>query len=340
MRPQLNSGTLARAKGTETMTDDNNPLRTIHSAPYITCAPCHRIIPVETENPIAEYLSGAGPVCPSCKKQVDLWAWALEHFDVWQDIGSVPLGPLTSHIQFQLPRHAQTEVRLADHQIPSDARILSRSYCGQENSDIFALEVHGGSPRGAPFHEGAIRLYGATFAPGSDASKTAPHLDSSKHMISITWVPAGIDVDGWSSIWKALESFDRHDHLGVVIPANTAVELTTDRVTTRFLSLIPDASRQNIKQVSSELTYHHRLNVLLPMIAWLTNAPAFPKELAAGLNILKSLRNQVGHTGRTRQEVTRTDAAKHLRACIFGFHYLHLLEQALNRKWPGPKPAS
>src|SRR5690606_26186199 len=98
----------------------------------------------------------------------------------------------------------QTTISLTAHQIPADARILRRTYCGQERSDIYALECHGGTPGFFVFKDGTIRIYGATFSPGSDASKTSPHLEVSRHMISITWVPAGIDVEGWASMWSAL----------------------------------------------------------------------------------------------------------------------------------------
>ncbi len=314
-------------------------------APYLTCGPCHRIIPICGGNPIAEFLLGRGPKCPACGQPVDVWESILDQLHVWQQIGTMPIGTRQTRIDFDVPKNGVTTIVLTDHGIPKDARILSRTYCGLGATTVIALEVHGQSPKRS-IDDGTIRVYGADYlepSEGLDVNAT-----SSRQALSVTWVPADLDQQGWSSLWTALEAFANYDYQALVVPGNTAVELVVERVVSESLRSIPEISSESRKGFLGDATYHHRLNVLLPALASLTGALPMRSELARDLNELKTLRNQVGHTGRTKQPMTPEQAARLARAALFGFHYVHLVERHVGGRMahrdlapdPGPRPPS
>lgn len=295
----------------------------VHVGPWAECRPCMRMVPLLKGNPIGDSLLGRPPVCPHCGTPLDVWSDVLRSLETFPSLAFVPLGPTKTLIPFELPRNEQIVIRLSDYGIPAGAHILDRSYNGRDNTRIYALELHGGSPT-AKRPDGTVRLYGATYSDEDIGAKT------SRQLLAVTWVPQGKDVQGWASIARAFRAFAAKDFLGIVIPANTAVELIADRVTTQFLDLIPGASKENVSSVRKDLTYHHRLNVLVPMLSWLSDCPPMDHALKGDLNTLKKLRNQVGHSGNTREPITAKEAARLIRACTFGFHYMHILELHLN----------
>lgn len=297
--------------------------RAAHAAPMLTCSPCHRLIPVVNGNPVAEFIRGEGAICPGCGKQVDVWTSIWEHLATWEQIGTMPIGTRHTLIPFEVPRNGATTINLGEYEIPAEARILERTYCGQDFSRIVPLEIHGQRPALGPVWNGQLRIFGAEYLQAEE------NPERSRQLLSITWVPPSLDAEGWSSLWSALEAFARHDHQGVVVPANTAVELTLDRVLASFLESVPLVSSANRKAFLGDVSYGHRLNVILPALLRFTDAPTMWPELREDLNTLKTLRNQVGHTGTTKEPISRTLAAKMIRASIFGFHYLHVIDPFL-----------
>lgn len=305
----------------ETPTHEAQPsLRSYHSGQFITCGPCHLIIPSKG-NPLAAFLWGKGPVCHSCNKPVDVWSSVLEHLKIFGSIGHIPLGPITTIIQFEVPRNGKTTIDLSSHGIPAGARILDRSYCGHDMSGVSSLEVHGSSPVLGGVHEGKITVYGAGILPRDESHIS----DVAKQSLSVVWVPKEFDKDGWRSLWSAFEAFARHDHQGVIVPANVAVELIADRLVWSYMETVPGISGENLKGFFDDVTYSRRLNVFVPLLAHVSGAPALGADIRGALNALRNFRNDVGHRGKTKRELDRAETARLLCAAIFGFHYMSML---------------
>ncbi len=81
------------------------------------------------------------------------------------------------------------------------------------------------------------------------------------------------------------------------------------------------------------------MNVLLPMIAFMTGAPTLTADLRGVLSRLRRLRNGVAHDGACATQ-SREHAAEHLTAAVFAMRYADLLLNAVDAaKRTGRLPA-
>jgi hypothetical protein len=106
------------------------------------------------------------------------------------------------------------------------------------------------------------------------------------------------------------------------------MELAVERIAEKHLTGI--ASRENIDGFLDVVTYGHRMNVLVPLIARGQKVPPLPDHARGVLNRLRGLRNEVAHSGRPQKPLQREYAAEILAALVTGLEYVALLTDSMS----------
>lgn len=296
----------------------------IHVSPCVTCVHCNAMVPIP-DRIVAKYFQGVQTPCPNCEKLLDWWDTILEtirtNFMLVQAL--MPIGAQWTLFTITLRPDCHTKLKFADHGIPSDARILHVNYT-PVGGGLFPVETDWSVQRRhliAP----VINLYPVPFPvpPPGVEPRTETQIN-----VMVTWISHTTDDEAWQNLTDAFEAYALSRYEAAIIPANTAVESTIRRVLGAFLERI--VSRKRVRSFLQDgATYSHQLNVLLPALLSLTDAPHLPDHIRGALNRLRDLRNQLAHSGVLETPLEQDDAAKCLCAALFGFHYLNLIRPVL-----------
>ena len=225
---------------------------------------------------------------------------------------------------FVLPLHPgkKARYRFSENGVPLGSKVLYVNYTpnGPGGNGLFPLEWHGNVPTRR------FAMDEVTLQP-VPVSDTEPPAETNL-AIMVTWVPHSAADDAWQSLFDAFEAFIAERYSSVVVPANVAVESSLLVFLTRFLDPIV-GKKKTEDFLSSAASYSHQLNVLLPLVAELRGMPRLPVHIAGCLNRLRSLRNDLAHSGATAAPLTRKETAQLLTAALFGFHYIRHLRACL-----------
>jgi hypothetical protein len=72
-------------------------------------------------------------------------------------------------------------------------------------------------------------------------------------------------------------------------------------------------------------TYSHQLNIVLPLLCRIFQAPMLSDVILGELNRLNKVRNQIVHTGFPEHPLERAETARLLAAAFFGFWYVRMV---------------
>ncbi|WNG58534.1 hypothetical protein F0U59_30165 [Archangium gephyra] len=243
--------------------------------------------------------------------------------------GMLVCGARYTVVTVDLQPHVTIEVPLAASGIPDDARIFQFNYTpvtltplpqatpqASDYSPVIPLEVHGSSPA-RHILPNRLFLYGSTIKPG-------PFMPTKCH-IGVTWTPHSRGEIALQSIFDALDAYSSSRFNAAIIPANVAVELTLAQVMTKALVARGIGKKRTEDFLKSDATYSHQLNILLPVLFGGANHPVLDEQIVGKLNRLRSLRNQIAHSGKTDEPLTRTEVADCIAAALFGLRYLQML---------------
>lgn len=288
--------------------------------PWLSCPKCGMAFPLDHEI-TQSYFKGDKPNCANCGEVFDWWELILRH--IREDgiflNALAPVGARSTVLEITLRPTEFAELKMEDHGIPTDARILQIGYTPQGEGGLFPAEFFGNVP---PRHlvPHTIRLYPVPIGKGS-------HTET-RVAVMISWVPHTRGDYAWQNLVDAFEAFVAERYETMVIPANVAVESTLGQILSAFLE--KSASRDRVKSFLEEgATYGHQLNVILPNMIRIFSLPPLPDHIRGLLNRLRELRNEVAHRGFLEKPPGREEAAQCLCAALFGFHYVNLVRPAL-----------
>lgn len=290
-------------------------------APWIPCTKCNSPIVVENSQ-IDNYFNNNPVDCTACNTNIDWWQATQrairENFMLNQAFSVI--GANAKIIEVVLNPETRTCIKLSDHQIPSNARVLYVNYTPQ-GGGLFPLEVHGNVPHRRILGE-EIWLYPAVMNKEAAASET-------KVSVMITWISHDKDEIELLSITDAFDAYSNNQFLDSIVPANVAVESALSKLLSNYIGSIV-AKQRTEDFLTDAATYSSQLNVVLPLIVALKDLPEIPDNIRGLLNKLRSYRNQIAHTGATKKELTKEDTADVLCAALFGLRYISLIEGKLD----------
>lgn len=286
----------------------------------LKCANCNLPLINLADHDFLQYLHSKSTSCSKCNAKLNLFntlTHCIEENFFFNDVFSF-VGAKRSVFQVKLNSSSNTTLTFEDHGIPKGSRILHINYTPQ-GFGTFPLEIHGNSPyRGAP--RDSVTLYPAKLG---DNETTSTSLS-----VMVTWLENGsLEDASLKSLVDAFEEYSRQEFETCIVPANTAIEFDVMRYTEKSLEIV--SSKNNIKDFfKSGVSYVPTLKVLIPLLAKLNNFPAMPDELLASLVKLASLRNQIAHTGKTKEPLSKQLVASCLTGAILGKWYISALQNS------------
>jgi hypothetical protein len=210
------------------------------------------------------------------------------------------------------------EVDLATSGLPADAEILALELQPEGGGNAAVMHGRHALPdriRGPRFVLFAQPLISLTRGGGSVE-------------VRVTWFVRQRDDTTIRHLVDAARHFKDGRYDDVVVPAEIAVEAAISPVVARALDGF--AGRENVERfLSDAATFSHQMNVLVPMIAFMTTGPTLPPDVRGVLNRLRRLRNEVAHDGACATQ-SRDTAAEHLTGAVFAMRYAELLLAAVD----------
>jgi hypothetical protein len=298
--------------------------RTEHHPDGLPCPRCGRVIPSVAEV-FAAHFRGMAIQCPLCSAAFDWWAAAVDQVTSWPSelMAFCLVGSTTAYREVELPPDRGIQLNVDEQLgVPPDAEILRVSYApmvpGEQNGPLpMEMTQWEAGIRTIPH---VLQLYGATYG--------KPTPQSSWMAVSVTFVAHEEDEASARNLATAASQFASGRYHAVLVPANVAVEAALHQTVELALSCFVGSSKLK-RFLEDAATYFHQLHVLVPLLVHMTGAPPLPDRLRDQLTRLLTLRNQMGHRGRTRGTVSKTDAAELLVAAVFGYHYARLLRDEI-----------
>jgi len=282
-----------------------------------SCPQCHYVFPPIWEAAPAYFEQGY-VTCTKCQAQADLWSVVLGRALIQPPIPMclVGLGATETHFTREIEANKYHEIDLTDVGIPADATVLQVGYTpqGGKGGAVFPIEWHGNVPQ-RRIVGNVLRLLGRAGVSGDGTVGSVCPV-----AIWVVWVHQERE-DGWPYFVSAFEAFIDRQYDRVIVPAQSAVEISLMPVIRELLER--HASVRHVKGfIGDGLTFGNVVNVVLPFVCGQAGIPKLPEDIRGSLNRLRGLRNSVVHSGTGSDKITAQQAAEGLCAAVFGFEYV------------------
>jgi len=295
-----------------------------------SCPKCYYVFPPISESAPAYFAQGH-VICKECNELADLWDVVLARVTAPHPtaVSLVSLGVTSTHFDRRIEAGRYLEVDLTEVGVPKDAAVLQAGYTTQGvqgEGAVFAREVHGNVPT-RRIMDNVLRLTGVAGISGDGTVGTV-----SRVLIWVTWVPYSEDA-GWSYLVSAFDAFTYWHYDRVIVPAQSAVEISTMPIIRELL--MRHASADHVKRfMGDRLTFGNVVNVILPFVAGQAGIPKLPNKVRGSLNTLRRIRNELVHEGLGGNRITAQQAGEGLCAAVFGSEYARFAGPKL-KAWLG-----
>lgn len=286
----------------------------------LRCASCKIPLISFSDSQLTNYIENTANQCLACNNQIDILdtiALSIEENFFFNDVYAF-VGAKMCIGEFHLIKNTPLTLNFEDFDVPKGARILSINYTPQ--GSLFPLELQGNSPSRKMPKDG-ITLFPAAIM-GEEGE------DRVKCTIMLTWIEEGsLEEDSLLSLVDAFEEYCNDELEACIVPANTSIEFDV----MQFLksSLEENFSKTTVKDfLSCGISYVPSLKIMIPLIAKTKRSSAMPGNLLTGLTLLASWRNQIAHSGKTKQPLTKKEVATSLACVIIGKWYIRSLRSA------------
>src|SRR5262245_34797547 len=200
----------------------------LHFGPGFGCSQCGAILPIKSHY-TTDYFVGKPVTCTTCHASLDWWKAVLREIreNLNRSLAFAPVGASLTAFPVTLRAGERTHYRLADHDIPAEAKILRVHY--SPDAPVQVVELRSSTPTEPPNrHE--VTLWPVPL----------PEYGEMEHptevVVSVTWVfPSPLDVS-WTNLISASEAYALGDYPAAIIPANVAVEAALSMFLTNFLT--------------------------------------------------------------------------------------------------------
>ena len=146
---------------------------------------------------------------------------------------------------------------------------------------------------------------------------------SGKFVFLVTWIKPDDANGGWLHLVDSFRRYSAGRYDASIIPANTAVEMMLTPLLTNVLERFC-AKEKATQFLTTDATYSHQLNVILPILCAIYKVPALPDNIRGQLNRLRKIRNEIAHEGHPENPLDEKDASRLLAAAFFGVHYVQI----------------
>ena len=293
-----------------------------------SCPRCSYVFP-----PIWEaapvYFERGHVTCSKCQGLADLWDVVLSRTLTQPPIpmSLIGLGATRTCFMHQIEAGKYHEINLATVGIPTDATVLQVGYTPQGGPDggaVFPIELHGNVPQ-RRIVDNVLRLLGRALVSGDGTVGTVNPVS-----IWVVWLRQD-DEGGWPFIGSAFEAFISGHYDRVIVPAQSAVEVSLMPLIRELLERHASAGHVN-NFMGDRLTFGNVINVVLPFMWGQARIPKLPEKIRTSLNKLRKLRNAIVHSGTGGNKIASQQAGEGLCAAVFAFEYVRYARPKL-RAW-------
>lgn len=289
-------------------------------APWVACPECGQPIQVE-DTQVTGYFNGKSVSCPSGHKVTDWWKVACSEIEnnFMLNQAFAFIGARTLLFRLHLQPATRVSYRFSDYGIPTDARILYVNYTPQ-GGGLFPMEMHGNIST-QKFLSDEVTVFPVPL-------RADVPIGNTEVSVMVSWVPKMLNDDSWLSLTDSFEYYANNQYASMIVPANVAVESAMSRLLTAYLQKYVGKNRAE-EFLENAATYGHQLNVILPLVTAQNAFPSLPDHVRGMLNKLRSLRNQLAHTGVLENPLNKRQAAELLCSALFGLHYVRHVGELL-----------
>jgi hypothetical protein len=208
-------------------------------------------------------------------------------------------------------------INLHDFGVPSGVRIFDINLTA--NARFGTYEIFGNTRRRRP---DTAMIWHQTESEISQAIAVGDGFED-RVAIFAMWMVVGGMRPGMLSLLTAFEAYEDSDLLAAIVPANVAAESTLYNFMDSEFNYLGKDKRNRF--LVNDCTYATQRDVLLPYIVKARGFFALGKEIIDELKALGTVRNEVGHTGRPKRELTPKAMARYLSATLIAYHYFETL---------------
>jgi hypothetical protein len=278
---------------------------------------------------IEDYFIGIATPCPQCGVDLDWWKTVVATLRAGRE-EIYPLlalaGARTTGLYVRFAANTPLTIKLEDFGVPSDAEVLYVSY-HHRGGGLVPIEIHRPDPQ-VPRNRMTLHLWPVPLEQVSGTPANEPP-DHGVSAIAVTWHLPTPGEEDWRNLVQAFAAFVSGNYTALVIPANVAVESRLGRLLSSTLKLKGIAGDRADDFITNAATYSYQLNVVLPVLLSFVGAPQLAPQIRGSLNRLRSLRNELAHSGQLTKQLSNHEAAELLAGALFGFRYLDVVEAAL-----------
>ncbi|MGX4757416.1 hypothetical protein [Acinetobacter baumannii] len=291
-------------------------------APFVLCLDCNNFLNFSTSN-ILDFIQKKTMKCESCQNDIN-WFETVKNgiFDNFMKNAALGfIGCKSSILNFTMEPNTTFELNFENYGIPQNAEILYINYTPQDGN-LFPVEMHGNTST-LRFKKNKVLIY--------PIPSFEPEAKSTIVNVLVSWfLPSDFD-DAFINLFEAFEEYIHGNYLGVIIPANVAIETTIYRLMNEFLKEF--SSNKKVEEfLTNNATYGYQLSILLPMFLSFKGMEEISDQIIGNLNRLRKLRNEYAHNGKIKKIPSHIEIAEILTSCLFVFHYIKYLHQ-INYKY-------
>jgi hypothetical protein len=143
--------------------------------------------------------------------------------------------------------------------------------------------------------------------PACSRHSTAPEGTSPRVVIHALGFDSLVGEDGGAYIVDALDALALRDNARVIVPAQSAVEVTLMPVVHQLRER--HSSKGNVEGfMGDRLTFGDVINIVLPFLCAQADIPTMTEDIRGAMTKLRKLRNDLVHEGKRRASITTGEA--------------------------------
>lgn len=284
--------------------------------PWIPCINCNA--PMLINDALFDsYYNNIDIVCSKCNKKVDFILQLKKSIDLnLMNTNMFQLLGLPSKIlNIKIQPRERKNIKFDELGIPTDSRIVYINYTSQ-NGNGHVVQIHGNIPY-YDFPQNEVALYPLSFKESEESE-----LEIS---IFVIW------SDNKDTVIKYLidgfhyYNIDKYNEM--IIPLNIAIESYITNTLFKYFEKIMNTKISD--KLINKLEYSYILNKILDDLTDLNDWIKLPKDIRKNLITLLELRNQLAHSGKVNDEITKEKANEILYSVILTYHFCRIINLSI-----------
>lgn len=287
--------------------------------PWIPCINCHA--PMTVNNLLFDnYYFNIDIICPTCRKKIDFTSQLEKCIDLnFMNNNMFQLLGLSSKIlRILIKPEERKTINFEVFGIPKGSRIVYINYTSQ-NGIGHPIQIHGNTPY-IDLPQNEVTLYPLPFpnAEKKDLDVSIFIMWSEHKNTEIKYL-----IDGFHYY-----NIDKYDEM--IIPLNIAIESYITNILFQHFENIWNTKVAD--RLIKKFEYSYILNSILDDLSDVNDWIKLSKDTRKDLINLLELRNQLAHSGKLKNPISKEDANQILKSVILAYHFCRIINQTINKK--------